>query len=161
MDSEDDYPNPIRVTPGGGMAVRFAVPDFIVSRLGGNVQLTRRLESVSQMEGEKFAADTAGTAALSGIFDELFDQPIVFDYLHPTIVEGQGFVVAIPIPPDVVEHLGGSAHLSNRILGEARHQSSPDVAPHSIERTSELFDLLVTRLEADIGPGSNNPQRSP
>lgn len=44
--ADDEYPNPIRVTSGGGMAVAFPFSPEVVDRLGGPDEISRRLRSV-------------------------------------------------------------------------------------------------------------------
>jgi hypothetical protein len=156
VDLENPYPSPIVVSGGGGSYLRLPVPGTVVEGLGGSSRLRARLSVILASEpylsGE---VSTHTTATLTAHYDEFFQSLEVTAYPTPIHVDPKGgWSVTIPIPGTVVEGLGGSSRLNERLA------SIPTSAPHRFTavdpvaavRLATHYDRLLGQIETVIDP---------
>jgi hypothetical protein len=154
VDLENPYPSPIVVSGGGGAYVRLPVPGTVVEGLGGSSRLRERLSVILASEpylsGE---VSTHATATLTAHYDEFFQSLEVTAYPTPIHVDPKGgWSVTIPIPGTVVEGLGGSSRLNERVASifmSAPHGST-GVDPVAAVSLAAHYDRLLGQIETVI-----------
>ena len=158
-DRKDPYPSPIVVSGGGGSFVRLPVPGPVVEGLGGSSQLRDRLNAIIASEPyQSDEIDSEAAATLTANYDEFFQRlETMSEDPTPIRVDPRGgWSVTIPIPERVIEGLGGSSQLSERLasipLAESRQGSQ--TSPHAAAELTALCDELLGRIETIMsGPG--------
>lgn len=152
---ESPYPNPIVVREGGGLCVRLPVSEAVVQRLGGSSQVRERLAEILSSEqylsGEISPPAAATLAAQYGKFFQQFETMTADRSPIRTNPKG-GWSITVPIPEMVVERLGGSSRLRERLA--AVYASEPDVSaedsPHAAARITAHYEKLIGQMETII-----------
>lgn len=150
VDLENPYPSPIVVSGGGGSYVRLPTPGTVVEGLGGSSRLNERLSAIRASEpylsGEVSAHDSA---ALTAHYDEFFQRLEVISYPTPIHVDPKGgWSVTIPIPGMVVEGLGGSSQLNERLASIFASAPRPaGVEPVIAVTLTAHYDRLLGQIE--------------
>jgi hypothetical protein len=154
VDLENPYPSPIVVSGGGGAYVRLPVDETVVERLGGSSQLRERLSVILASEPYRSGeVSTHAAATLTAQYDEFFQSLEVTAYPTPIHVDPEGgWSVTIPIPGPVVQGLGGSSRLNERLA--SIFMSAPDrstgVDPVAAGRLAAHCDRLLGQIETVI-----------
>lgn len=159
VDLENPWPSPIVVSGGGGSYVRLPVPATVVEELGGSSRLRERLSVIHASEpylSDEVSAHAAAT--LTAHYDKFFEQLEEVAYPTPIHVDPKGgWSVTIPIPGMVVDGLGGSSRLNDRLVSiyvSAPHRPT-EVDPVAPARLAAHYDRLLGQIEAAI----NRPER--
>jgi hypothetical protein len=159
VDLENPYPNPIVVSSGGGSYFRLPLAARVVEELGGSSHLRERLSAIHGSEpylsGE---VSTHAAVVLAAHYDEFFQLLEVTPYPTPIHADPErGWSVTIPIPGTVVEGLGGSSRLNERLVSifMAAPYPSAGVDPAAPVRLAANYDRLLGQVEAVI----NLPER--
>jgi hypothetical protein len=155
---ENPFPSPIVVSGGGGYVI-LPIPGAVVDRLGGSSLLRERLGAILASEPYLSGEVSANAAAtLTASYNEFFQRLEVSPYPTPIHVDPEGgWSVTIPIPGTVVEGLGGTSRLSDRlnsIYVRAPHRPTR-VDPVAAVRMAEQCDKLLGQIETVI----NRPER--
>jgi hypothetical protein len=155
-DPENPYPSPIVVSGGKGSYLRLPTPGTVVEGLGGRSRLNERLGAIlaseNYLSGEVSEPDATTLAA----HDESFLQRLeVISYPTPIHTDPNGgWSVAIPIPEQVVERLGGPSGLEDRLAsmsGSASGQPA-DADPVNAARLTADYDGLLGQIETVVNP---------
>jgi hypothetical protein len=154
VDLENPYPSPIVVSGGKGSYLRLPTPGTVVEGLGGSSRLNQRLGTIlasgSYLSGRVGAHDAV---ALTAHYDEFFQLLEVISYPTPIHADPSGgWSVTIPIPETVVEDLGGSSRLNERLA--SMYVSAPrapaGVDPVTAVRLTAHYDRLLGQIETVI-----------
>lgn len=154
-DAENPYPNPIVVRGGGGSYARLPVSEVVVEGLGGSSQLRERLAAILSSEqyvsGEISPPAAARLAAQYGEFFQQFETTTANRSPIRTNPKG-GWSITVPIPEMVVQRLGGSSRLHERLA--AVYASELDVSaedsPQAAARITAHYEKLIGQMETII-----------
>lgn len=151
VDLENPYPSPIVVRTGKGSYLRLPTPGTVVERLGGRSQLNERLQAIlaSHLSGDVVEHDAE---ALTPHYDEFLQRLEVISYPTPIHIDPNGgWSVTIPIPATVVEELGGSSRLNERLASIYVSTSRPaGVDPATAVKLTADYDRLLGQIETVI-----------
>jgi hypothetical protein len=152
VDLENPYPSPIVVSTGKGSYLRLPTPGPVVEGLGGPSRLNERLRAIL-VSGPYVSREAAAhdTAALTAHYDEFLQLLEVGSDPAPVHLD-EGWSVIIPIPETVVEGLGGSSQLNERLasmyLSAPRRPTGVDAV--TTEKLTAQYDRLLGQIETVI-----------